>query len=159
MLYVYPPPEGRSPSFRTEQVVGAKGETAMLADRDGANATGPMGRPSRASGNPYKALIEGTIALQERNIGFAQGMIGAYMGSFFAPLTYPRSGTSRTIVPGYLGREDGDLPLKDYDELTVEEVSEKLGGLYAQEVWVLRSYEERHQNRRALLELFDRALV
>lgn len=127
----------------------------MLVEKDRANATR---RPLRANGKPYAALVEGAMAYGERNIGFAQGMIHAYARLLFAPLSYPQGGTSRTAIPGSLGGE-GDLPLEGYDELTVQEVSEKLESLCAQEVCTLRSYEERHQNREALLELFDRALV
>ena len=51
------------------------------------------------------------------------------------------------------------LPLEDYDELTVQEMSKKLEDLIEQEVRAIRSYEKRHKNRETLLERLDRALI
>ncbi len=64
------------------------------------------------------------------------------------------------MVPeGFDGGANGSLPIENYDELTLGEVSEKLGDLSGQEIRAVRSYERRHKNRGELLERLDRALV
>jgi hypothetical protein len=58
-------------------------------------------------------------------------------------------------------REDGaddHLPIENYGELTVAEISEKLGDLSTEEIEQLKVYEKKYKNRTSLLERFDRAL-
>jgi ElaB/YqjD/DUF883 family membrane-anchored ribosome-binding protein len=56
------------------------------------------------------------------------------------------------------GLRSARFPIEGYDELTVEEVSERLGGLSAEELRVVRDYEERNKNRDTLLEELDRKI-
>ena len=51
-----------------------------------------------------------------------------------------------------------DLPLNDYDELSVEEVEKKLKGLSQDDIEAVRSYEKNHKNRKSLLERIDSRL-
>jgi hypothetical protein len=51
-----------------------------------------------------------------------------------------------------------DLPLDDYDELSVEEVEKKLKGLSQDDIEAVRSYEKNHKNRKTLLEQIERQL-
>jgi hypothetical protein len=51
---------------------------------------------------------------------------------------------------------NGDLPISNYDELTVDEVSKKLEGLSVEEIEKVRVYEKQHKNRETLLEQIDR---
>jgi hypothetical protein len=51
---------------------------------------------------------------------------------------------------------DRNLPIDDYDELTVEEVSERLTRLSPADVDKIRTYEAGHKNRSTLLEQIDR---
>jgi hypothetical protein len=48
-----------------------------------------------------------------------------------------------------------DLPLNDYDELSVGEVEKKLHGLSKDDIEAVRSYEKNHKNRKTLLEKID----
>ncbi len=50
------------------------------------------------------------------------------------------------------------FPIAGYDQLTVEEVSERLDDLSAEEVQVVRDYEKRNKNRDTLLEQLDRKI-
>src|SRR5215207_4227610 len=50
------------------------------------------------------------------------------------------------------------FPIEGYDELTVEEVSGRLGGLSAEELRVVRDHEERNKNRETVLEQLDRKI-
>jgi hypothetical protein len=56
-------------------------------------------------------------------------------------------------------RSNGSLPIENYDELSVREVSKRLEGLTEQEIRIIRSYEQRHKNRETLLEQLDRKLA
>jgi hypothetical protein len=50
------------------------------------------------------------------------------------------------------------FPIGGYDELNVEEVSERLEGLSVEELQLVRDYEELHKKRQALLEKMDRKI-
>ncbi len=56
------------------------------------------------------------------------------------------------------GLRSARFPIEGYDELTVEEVSGRLGGLSAEELRVVRDYEERNKNRETILEQLDRRI-
>lgn len=89
-------------------------------------------------------------------------VLDAYTNFLFAPFTpfsYYRERT-RSVAPGSVASGgNGSLPLEDYDELSVREVAEKLESLTEYEVRIIRSHEQRHKNRRTLLEELDRRLV
>ena len=124
----------------------------MVKEND---ATGLL---ARKTGETYGTLLGSTVALQESNVRFTMGMMDAYMGMFFAPLSFTRERLMDT-PPDSVEDDGGDLPLENYDELTVEDVSERLEDLGALEVRAVRSYERRHKNRGELLERLDRSLV
>ena len=56
------------------------------------------------------------------------------------------------------GLRSAGFPIEGYDQLTVEEVSGRLGGLSADELRVVRDYEERNKNRDTILEELDRKI-
>ncbi|MGF1472332.1 MAG: DUF5872 domain-containing protein [Rubrobacteraceae bacterium] len=45
-----------------------------------------------------------------------------------------------------------DLPLNDYDNLSVEEVKTKIQGLSVEEIEKILTYEKQHENRKTLVE-------
>ena len=47
-------------------------------------------------------------------------------------------------------------PLKDYDDLSVEDVERKVKGLSKEEIREVLGYEKRHKNRKTLTESLDR---
>ncbi len=47
-------------------------------------------------------------------------------------------------------------PLKDYDDLSVEDVENKVKGLSKEEIREFLDYEKRHKNRKTLVESLDR---
>lgn len=53
---------------------------------------------------------------------------------------------------------DRHLPIKEYDHLTVDEVTSKLGKLNNKEIERIRDYEKKHRARKTLLTELDRAL-
>jgi ATP-dependent Clp protease ATP-binding subunit ClpA len=56
------------------------------------------------------------------------------------------------------GLRSARFPIEGYDELTVEEISGRLGGLSAEELRMVRDYEERNKNRDTILEQLDRRI-
>jgi hypothetical protein len=53
---------------------------------------------------------------------------------------------------------DRDLPLGGYDQLTVDEISSRLGRLSTAEIRQVRRYESAHKKRRGVLEAIDARL-
>ena len=53
------------------------------------------------------------------------------------------------------GLRSARFPIEGYDELTVEEVSDRLEGLSTEELRMVRDYEERNKNRDTLLAELD----
>jgi uncharacterized phage infection (PIP) family protein YhgE len=66
---------------------------------------------------------------------------------FSIPVTYAQEGL-----------RSARFPIEGYDELTVEEVSDRLKGLSREELRTVRDYEERNKNRDTLLEELDRKI-
>jgi CRP-like cAMP-binding protein len=76
-----------------------------------------------------------------------QEVLGSYSQLFNIPLSYAKEGL-----------RSAQFPIEGYDELTVEEVSARLGALSAEELREVRDYEERNKNRETLLEQLDRRI-
>ena len=76
-----------------------------------------------------------------------QEVLSTFTQLFNIPVTYAQEGL-----------RSAQFPIGGYDELTVEEVSGRLGGLSADELRVVRDYEERTKNRETLLEQLDRRI-
>src|SRR5215218_8361926 len=76
-----------------------------------------------------------------------QEVVSTYSELFNIPLTYAQEGL-----------KDARFPIEGYDELTVEEVSERLGSLSAEDLREVRDYEERNKNRETILEQLDRKI-
>jgi hypothetical protein len=52
-------------------------------------------------------------------------------------------------------RKEAALPLRDYDDLSVEEVEKKIQGLSNDDVEALLDYEKDHKNRKTLVETLE----
>ena len=76
-----------------------------------------------------------------------QEVLSTYTQLFNIPVSYAQEGL-----------RSAQFPIEGYDELTVEEVSGRLGGLSAEELRVVRDYEERNKNRDTILEQLDRRI-
>lgn len=65
--------------------------------------------------------------------------------------------TSTTPTEAPPERQAGaeEPPLEDYDSLTVEQISQRLDGLSAEEIRQLRRYEAENKNRSTLLQRLD----
>jgi hypothetical protein len=54
--------------------------------------------------------------------------------------------------------ETAVFPIPGYDDMNVEEASKHLGELSAEELRLVRDYEERNKNRESLLSQMDRKI-
>ncbi len=52
-------------------------------------------------------------------------------------------------------RKDAQVPLKNYDDLSVDEVKSKIQGLSKDDVKAVRDYEKNNANRKTLVETLD----
>ena len=52
-------------------------------------------------------------------------------------------------------KEAAALPLKDYDDLTIEEIRQKVQGLSRDDIETLLDYEKNHVNRKTLVETLE----
>ncbi len=77
----------------------------------------------------------------------SQEVLNTYTQLFNIPLSYAQEGL-----------RSAQFPIEGYDELTVDEVSGRLGNLSAEELRVVRDYEERNKNRDTILEQLDRKI-
>jgi hypothetical protein len=73
--------------------------------------------------------------------------MSGYAELFNIPISYAKEGL-----------KDAQFPIEGYDDLSVEEVSARLGALSAEELREVRDYEERNKNRETVLEQLDRRI-
>src|ERR671913_236927 len=83
-----------------------------------------------------RTLTETTTGL----LGTATGAVGA------------------TVEGAEQAAEAAVFPIEGYDEMNVEEVSERLEGLSVEELQLVRDYEELNKKRQTLLEQMDRKI-
>jgi len=83
----------------------------------------------------------------------ANEALDAWMDFLHAPLSYYKEGL-RLVEK----EVTGSLPLANYDEMNVDEISKKINSLSAAEIRELRTYEKQNKNRETLIEQFDRKL-
>jgi hypothetical protein len=76
-----------------------------------------------------------------------QEVMSTYAQLFSIPVSYAQEGL-----------RSSQFPIEGYDELTVDEVTARLGGLSVEELRVVRDYEERNKNRDTILEQLDRRI-
>ena len=76
-----------------------------------------------------------------------QEVLSSYAQLFNIPLSYAQEGL-----------RSSQFPIEGYDELNADEVSSRLGSLSAEQLRVVRDYEERNKNRETVLEQLDRRI-
>src|SRR5215217_6607680 len=99
----------------------------------------------------WLGMLEGLAEqIQEQRQEFqqmVQEVLSTYTQLLSIPITYAQEGV-----------RGARFPIEGYDELTVEEVSGRLGGLSAEDLRVVRDHEERNKNRDTILEQLDRKI-
>jgi hypothetical protein len=97
-------------------------------------------RATESAREGVRTLAETTTGL----LGTATGAVGSTVGS--------------TVEGAERAAEAAVFPIEGYDEMNVEEVSERLDGLSVEELQVVRDYEETNKKRETLLEKMDRKI-
>jgi hypothetical protein len=126
-------------------------------------------------------LSEQADRQQEAGRALAQESVGAYLDFLDAAFSQYRAGAmaSGQSVAGVVGAatdatvrtvdaatggtrrtaEAAAFPIAGYDEMNVEEISDRVDALTDEQVRRLRDYEAANQNRKTLMERFDSRLV
>src|ERR671916_1525210 len=94
-------------------------------------------RAAQSAQEGARTLTETTTGL----LGTATGAVGATAGAAAGE-----------------GVEAVVFPIEGYDEMNVEEISGRLGGLSVEELQLVRDYEETNKKRETLLERMDRKI-
>ena len=81
-------------------------------------------------------------------LGTATGAVGTATGAASDAAGAAAGATVEAVV----------FPIEGYDELNVDEVSERLDGLSVEELQLVRDYEELNKKRETLLEKMDRKI-
>jgi hypothetical protein len=76
-----------------------------------------------------------------------QEVMSTYSKLFDIPISYAKEGL-----------REARFPIEGYDELTVEEVSARVGAFSAEELREVRDYEERNKRRETILQQLDRKI-
>ena len=66
--------------------------------------------------------------------------------------------TAEQAADGDNGANSPDLPIAGYDDLSAAQVQEQLDGLESAELRKVRDYEQRHANRKTVLDKIERRL-
>ena len=103
-----------------------------------------------------------TLAQESTNayMDFVNSMFYFYQGSVEAGERSSGAGSSGTITPESPPEDTEESsteepPIKNYDSLNVNEVSQRLGELSVEQIEQLREYEVANKNRRSLIQRFD----
>ncbi|QIN83947.1 hypothetical protein GBA63_15805 [Rubrobacter tropicus] len=76
-----------------------------------------------------------------------QEVMSTYAQLFNIPLSYAQKGL-----------RDTGFPIQNYDDLNADDIIRRTSGLSAEELRVVRDYEERNKNRETVLEQLDRRI-
>ena len=89
-----------------------------------------------------------TAQQQQRSFQqMTQEVMSTYAQLWNIPISYAKEGL-----------RDAQFPIEGYDELTVDEVSDRLSALSVEDLREVRDYEERNKVRETILEQLDRRI-
>jgi predicted phage-related endonuclease len=97
------------------------------------------------------SVQEGAMASGRSAAGLLGTATGAVTDATGRTLDATAEGAERTA-------ETAVFPIAGYDEMNVEEISERLDDLSVEELQLVRDYEERNKRRNTLLEQMDRKI-
>src|SRR5215207_5661387 len=110
---------------------------------------GSMGSYMQLLNTPASYLSQQAEQQQQQFQQMTQQWVGSYMGFVDAQLTYAQDAARRA---------QGLPPIKDYDELSVDEVVEHLDGLSVDEIGEAKAYERRTKNRESLIKRMEQKI-
>jgi quinol monooxygenase YgiN len=98
-----------------------------------------------------QTVQEGVTATGQTVGGLLGAATGAVTDVTAGAVGAAAEGTERAV-------EAVAFPIEGYDEMNVDEISERLKGLSVEELQLVRDYEELHEGRKTLLEEMDRKI-
>ena len=136
---------GRSDAQELSEQAGRQREAGRALARESAEAYAEFlddafSRYRSGAERAAGSLSETTAGL----VGTAAGAVGATAGA--------------TVEGAERAAEAAAFPIAGYDEMNVEQVSERLDDLSVEELQLIRDYEERNKRRETLLERMDRKI-
>ena len=137
--------EFRSDAQELSEQAGRQREAGRASARESAEAYAEFlddafSRYRSGAERAAGSLSETTAGL----VGTATGAVGATAGA--------------TVEGAERAAEAAAFPIAGYDEMNVEQVSERLDDLFVEELQLIRDYEERNKRRETLLERMDRKI-
>jgi hypothetical protein len=171
---------GRSGSSREEEGSGARRSSpAKLSERkpgSGSRVAAARDRIVRGmlsplnvvvlSRNTIEDMFEDAVQRGRMTRSDAQEMVQSFLArgaratdDFLADLERMLGSRSDSFEPADGGGQGTpNLPIAGYDELSAAQVQEQLEGLTPAELRKLRDYEQRHANRKTVLDRIERRL-
>ena len=132
----------------SQQMVQEMMDTYMqLLNTPGSYLSGQAEQQQQTLQQTAQQWMEQAQQQQQAFQQMTQEVLSTYTQLFNIPVSYAQEGL-----------RSAQFPIEGYDELTVEEISGRLGGLSAEELRVVRDHEERNKNRDTVLEQLDRKI-
>jgi hypothetical protein len=148
-----------APSAAAPEPADAASETAAAAPADAAAAesapaagTAPV-TPDASAATPATAPPTATPATA------ASAATPATAPPTATPATAASAATPATAASAAVAPAAGDLPVANYDELSVASLRARMRGLNAAQLRILIGYESTHAERGTVLAMFERRLA
>jgi bZIP Maf transcription factor len=147
----------QSAQIATEYWVASRERNNKVAQEIAHTITEGMRRQTDANEELTTKIFEILEERDEAHKHFFEQWAQAFAS---VPFDYARQAT-RQAQRGFndvTASVNGGFPISGYDELSVEEITERLEGLSEAQIKQVRDHERRTKNRKSLMEQFDRKL-
>ena len=143
---------GRSSAQRLSEQASRQQEAGQALARESVQAYAEFlddafSRYREGTEQAAQSAREGARTLSETTAGLVGTATGAASATAGATADAMRS-----------AGQTASFPIAGYDEMNVEEVSKRLNDLSAEQIRLVRDYEERNKRRQTLLEQMDRKI-
>jgi hypothetical protein len=137
-----------------EQAEGGRSSAQRLSEQ--ADRQQKAGRVlAQESVGAYMDLLDATFSQYRAGARASEqtaaGVLGAVTGATARTMDAAAEGAQRTA-------EKATFPIAGYDEMNVDEISERIDALTEEQIRRLRDYEGANQNRKTLMERFESRL-
>jgi hypothetical protein len=153
------------PAKPSERKPGSSGRVAAARDRIVRGMLSPL-NVVLLSRNTIEDMFEDAVQRGRMTRTDAQDMVQSLLSrgaratdDFLADVERMIGSRSDSFEPGDGGAQSTPtLPIADYDGLSAAQVQDRLDGLTPAELRKLRDYEQRHANRKTVLDRIERRL-
>ena len=148
----------QSARIATEYWVASRERNDKVAQEITQTITDGMRRQTEANEELRSRIFEILEERDEAHKRFFEQWAQAFTS---VPFNYAKQATreAQKSVNGVTAASvNGDFPIVGYDQLSVEEITDRLEGLSEAQIKQVRDHEQRTKNRKSLIEQFDRKL-